>query len=69
MGIEKIKPEKILLNKKQLELRNKVQNQKQIMVDGETSLSDIAKALADTKKPMNFTIIRDNKEFELKPIY
>ena len=69
MGIEKIKPESIKLNKKQIELRDKVQNQKQYIADGDISLSDIAKALADTKKPMIFTVIRNNKEVELKPIY
>lgn len=69
IGMEKIKPEAIKLNKKQIELRDKIQTEKTFVSDGETSLSDLAKALSDTKKPMNFTIIRDGKEVELKPIY
>lgn len=73
MGMEKIKQDSIKLNKKQTDLRDKIQGKKEYKTDGETSLSDIAKALADTKKPMYFTVIRDvngeKKEVELKPIY
>ena len=69
LGVEKIRPEDIKLNKKQIELRNNIQNKKEIVSDGETTLADVAKALADTKKPMHFTIIRNDKEIELKQIY
>lgn len=72
MGMEKIKKDAIKLDKKQIDLRNKIQTPaplKTIVADGETTLSDIAKALSDTKKPMYFVVIRDGKEIALKPIY
>lgn len=69
MGMEKIKPDEIKLNKKQLELRNKIQGEKYYIANGETTLSDLATAIADTKKPMHFIVIRNDKEVELKPIY
>lgn len=69
MGMEKVKQDPIKLNKKQTDLRDKIQGKNLIVLDGETSLCDVAKALADTRKPMHFTVIRDGKEVELKPIY
>lgn len=69
MGMEKIKPDAIKLNKYQSDLRDKVQDKKTFIADGQATLSDIAKAIADTKKPMTFRVIRDGKEIELKPIY
>lgn len=69
IGMEKVKSDPIKLNKKQTELRDRIQGQETFVSDEETSLSDIAKALADTKKPMHFVVIRDGKEVELKPIY
>ena len=57
------------LDTKQIKLRDSIQGKKEFVSDGATSLSDIAYALSDTKRPMNFTVIRDGKEVNLKPIY
>ena len=76
MGIEKIKNDNIKLNEEQIKLRNSLQNSKNkkyYITTGEETLSDIAKALSDTRKPMVFTVKRtvNGKEeiVELKPIY
>lgn len=72
IGMEKVKPDAIKLTKEQTDLRDQIQSaqdKKEYISNGEISLSDIAKALSDTKKPMHFVVIRDGKEVELKPIY
>ncbi len=69
MGMEKVKSDPIKLTKEQITLRDKIQGKEYYISDGKYSMSDIAKSLADTKKPMHFTVIRDGKEIELKPIY
>lgn len=69
MGIEKIKNDKIKLNKEQILLRNNLENKKEFVTDGKTSLNDIAIALSDTKKPMFFTVKRGDKVLNLPAIY
>lgn len=69
MGIEKIKNDKIKLNKEQIALRDSLENQKEFVSDGAASLSDLAKALSDTKKPMFFTVKRGDKVLNLPAIY
>ena len=69
MGIEKIKNDSIKLTKNQIILRDSLQNKKEYVVDGEVTLSDIAKALADTKKPMIFTVKRGEEILTLPAIY
>jgi len=73
MGIEKIKNDSIKLNSIQVNLSKVIQGKKRLVVAGELTLSDIAKALADTRKPMIFTIKRtingEEKILTLKPIY
>ena len=69
MGMEKVKPDAIKLDKKQEKLRDEIQGKKQFIANGEYSLCDIAKALSDTQKPMYFTVLRNGKEVNLKPIY
>lgn len=73
MGIEKIKNDSIKLNAEQVKLSKIIQGKKRLVTAGELSLSDIAKALADTRKPMIFTVKRtigDKEEIiTLKPIY
>ena len=69
MGIEKIKNDSIKLNAQQISLRNSMQGKNEIVTDGETKLCDIAKAIADTRKPMIFTVKRGDKIIDLKPIY
>ncbi len=73
MGIEKIRNDEIKLNTKQAKLSALIQGKKRLVSAGELSLSDIAKALADTRKPMIFTVKRivDGQEqiLTLEPIY
>lgn len=69
MGIEKIKNDNIKLNNEQISLRNTIQGKNEYTADGSVTLSDIAKALSDTRKPMVFTVKRGDKVFDLKPIY
>ena len=70
LGMEKIKQEEIKLTKEQIALRDKIQGKKDFILENENiSLSDIAKAMADTQKPMYFTVIRNGKQIDLKPIY
>lgn len=69
MGIEKIKNDKIKLNKEQTALRDSLQNKQEFTADGKSSLSDLAKALSDTRKPMFFTVKRGDKVVNLPAIY
>ena len=69
MGLGQYKEKQLELNSKQLKLRDSIQDKKEYVSDGDTTLADIAYALSDTKRPMNFTVIRNGKEVNLKPIY
>lgn len=69
MGLGKYKEKLLTLDTKQIKLRDSIQGKKELVSDGATSLSDIAYALSDTKRPMNFTVIRNGREINLKPIY
>ncbi len=69
MGLGKYKEKLMNLDEKQIKLRDSIQGKKEFVSDGATSLSDIAYALSDTKRPMNFTVIRNGREINLKPIY
>ncbi len=69
MGIEKIKNDSIKLNKEQVKLRDDLENKKEYKADGKTTLSDIATAISDTRKPMFFTVKRGDKILNLPAIY
>ena len=71
LGLEQPKTGEIELTKEEIDLRNKIQGEKTFVVEEKNNitLENIAKALSDTQKPMNFTVLRDGKEVELKPIY
>ena len=69
MGLGQYKEKQLSLSDKQTKLRDSIQGKKMYISDGETTLNDLAYALSDTKRPMNFTVIRDGKEVNLKPIY
>ncbi len=71
LGLEQPKTGEIELTKEEINLRNKIQGEKFFVVEenNNITLENIAKALSDTQKPMNFTVLRDGKEVELKPIY
>ena len=70
LGLEQPKTDEIGLSDEEITLRNKIQGEKTYKVEKEgITLENIAKALADTQKPMYFTVLRGEKELELKPIY
>lgn len=70
LGLEKAKTGEIKLNETEADLRDRVQGEDEFVNPNENlSLESIAKALSDTQKPMNFTVLRDGKEVKLKPIY
>lgn len=71
LGLEQPKTGEIELTKEEIDLRNKIQGEKTFVVEenNNITLENIAKALSDTQKPMNFTVLRGGKEVELKPIY
>ncbi len=67
-GMEKYKKEGIELTQNQIELRDKLYNQKTFKTDFEISLNDLALALSDTYKPIEMKVLRGNKEVILKDI-
>lgn len=62
-GLEKYKKDGIKLNESQIELRDKIHSKKEYVSDNVYSINDIAYALSDTYKPIQITILRNNKEF------
>lgn len=69
LGLEKYKSEEIALSDSQRELRDKINYQKKFKLEKDTSLSDIAMAIADTKKPVSITVKRNNEEIVLPDVY
>ena len=67
-GLEKYKKDGIELNENQINLRNEIFNKKSITLSNDTSLNDLAYALSDTYKPLNITVLRNNKEITIKNI-
>lgn len=68
IGFEKYKKDGISLNQEQIELRNKIYNQKTITLDCACTLNDLALALSDTYKPTKITVLRDNQEITFENI-
>lgn len=69
IGLEKYKSDEIELNSVQKKLRDEINYSKEYTTSFETTLEDIAFALSDTKKPVSITVLRDNKQIELNPVY
>lgn len=68
-AVELYKDEEVKLSDTQIKLRDKITDEKFIETDGTFSLNDLACALSDGGKPINITVLRDGKKFQLKPIY
>lgn len=68
-GLEQYADKQVPLDDKQKALREQIKNKKYIISDGETSLNDIAYAISDNVHPVNLTVLRNNKEVKLAPIY
>lgn len=59
----------VKLSDKQIELREKIKNQKYIESDGTFSLNDLAYALSDTEKPLEIKVERNGEIVQLNTIY
>ncbi len=70
-GIIRYEIKDIPLDKNLLALRDELDNGNQKYYTGneQYSLSDISKAMADTRHPLYFQVKRDNKIIDLKPMY
>lgn len=68
-GIKPYKNNEYKLNSRIIKLRDAINGGSCYVSSGEYSLSDIAEAISDTKKPLNFVVKRGNKYLALKPIY
>ncbi len=68
-GYEKYKDNQISLNNTQKALREKLDGKKYVISDGTMTLKDISYAISDNVRPLNITILRNNKEIQIKPIY
>lgn len=69
IGIEKYVPDEIALTDTQKTLRDKINYQSTYKVDFAVTLSDIAAAISDTKKPLSIVVLRDGKEVALNTVY
>ena len=68
VGLERYKNEGLKLEEIQIELRDKIYSKKNFVADKNYSLNDLAIALSDTYRPIEITILRDNKEITFKNI-
>lgn len=69
MGYEKYKTKEISLTKEEIFLRNTLEDKKKYRLEMALEPETIAKALADTYKPITITLERDGKEIVLKNLY
>ena len=68
-GYKLYKDSQVSLSEAQIKLRDKLRGKQSYVSDGKTTLSDIAYAISDGKRPLNIKVLRDKKVVELKPIY
>ncbi|MBQ3819265.1 site-2 protease family protein, partial [bacterium] len=58
-----------ILSEGQIKLRDKIKGKSFVESDGTFSLNDIAWALSDTEKPLDITVVRNDKPVELNTVY
>lgn len=68
-GYKLYKDDQVSLSDVQTKLRDKLKGKQSYVADGKITLSDIAYAISDSKRPLNIKVLRDKKVVELKPIY
>ncbi len=68
-GYEKFKTNEIALSNKEIDLRNDIENKNAYILKEDTEPESVAKALADSYKPITIVLERDNKEIVLNNIY
>ena len=69
IGLEKYKDKRVELSDAQKAIRDKMAGKSILVSDGTYTLDDIAYAYTDGLCPINMTVLRENEEIELKPIY
>ncbi len=69
LGLEKYKSGETELSDLQKDLRDKINYQKEYKLDKDALLIDIAAAVSDTKKPVSITVLRNNEQLNLNPVY
>ncbi len=69
LGLEKVVSKEIALSDYQRELRDKINYKRQYKLDGETTLTDIASAISDTKKPISIVVLRNGEQVKLNTVY
>lgn len=68
-GFQKYEDKQVTLNEVQKSLRDKIAGKSYIISDGTLTLNNLAFALSDSIRPLNITVLRNDKEIELNPIY
>ena len=68
-GFQKYEDKQVTLNEVQKSLRDKIAGKPYIISDGTLTLNNLAFALSDSIRPLNITVLRNDKEIELNPIY
>lgn len=68
-GYKLYKDEQKNLSEAQVKLRDSLINKQTYTSDGTVTLTDIAYAISDNSRPLNVTVLRNDKEIDLKPIY
>lgn len=68
-GYKLYKDNQTTLSDLQKQLRDKLTSQTTYVSDGAVSLTDIAYAISDGRRPLNITILRDGEQIDLKTIY
>lgn len=68
-GLRPYKDKEVKLSARVIKLRDIISGTSCYVSTGEYTLSDIAQAISDTKKPLNFVVKRGDKYITLKPIY
>lgn len=69
IGLEKYVSGEIELSDYQKDLRDKINYQTNYTLESDTTLSDLAKAVSDTKKPLSITVLRNGEEIALNTVY
>lgn len=68
-GYEKYRDNMITLNETQKKLRDEIQDKTFIVSDGTLTLHDLSYAISDNVRPLYITVLRDNKEVNVNPVY
>lgn len=68
-GLEKYKDNEVLLTDVQKKLRDDIVGKSYLISDGSLTLKDLSYALSDGTKSLSITVLRNNEEINLKPIY